>query len=74
MAIAPMTVTLERETVIDFSRPFLSFDIKPTKISANDTGAIFSFLQPLSKEIWVSLSIVFIIIYLYRYRYFYIKR
>ncbi|CAB3225979.1 unnamed protein product [Arctia plantaginis] len=55
MAIAPMTVTLERETVIDFSKPFLSFDIKPTKTPANDTGAIFSFLQPLSKEIWTTV-------------------
>lgn len=62
MAIAPMTVTLERETVIDFSKPFLSFDIKPAKISVNETGAIFSFLQPLSKEIWVSMIVMNIIV------------
>ncbi|XP_075991203.1 glutamate receptor 1-like [Anticarsia gemmatalis] len=55
MAIAPMTVTLERETVIDFSKPFLSFDIKPTRGATNTTGAIFSFLHPLSKEIWLCI-------------------
>ncbi|CAH1647577.1 unnamed protein product [Spodoptera littoralis] len=55
IAIAPLTVTLEREAVIDFSRPFLSFDLKPTKNTANSTGAIFSFLQPLSMEIWISI-------------------
>lgn len=53
IAIAPLTVTLERESVIDFSRPFLSFDLKPNKNTENTTSAIFSFLQPLSMEIWV---------------------
>lgn len=54
IAIAPLTVTLERESVIDFSKPFLSFDLKSNKNVANNTGTIFSFLQPLSLEIWVS--------------------
>ncbi|KAH9627817.1 hypothetical protein HF086_000202 [Spodoptera exigua] len=55
IAIAPLTVTLDREAVIDYSRPFLSFDLKPTKNTANSTSAIFSFLQPLSMEIWISI-------------------
>ncbi|CAH0577972.1 unnamed protein product [Chrysodeixis includens] len=55
LAIAPLTVTLEREAVIDFSKPFLSFDLKPNKNAANSTGAIFSFLNPLSMEIWLSI-------------------
>lgn len=53
--IAPLTVTLERESVVDFSKPFLSFNIKPKKKDVKDTEAIFSFLHPLSKEIWVSV-------------------
>lgn len=53
MVIAPLTVTLERETVIDFSKPFLSFDLKPGANNIKDDTSIFSFLQPLSKEIWV---------------------
>ncbi|KAL0902302.1 hypothetical protein ABMA27_000205 [Loxostege sticticalis] len=57
MVIAPLTVTLERETVIDFSKPFLSFDLKPGANNIKDDTSIFSFLQPLSKEIW--LCIVF---------------
>lgn len=55
IAIAPMTITSEREQVIDFSKPFMSLGIsimikKPVK----QKPGVFSFLNPLSKEIWVS--------------------
>ncbi|RVE51009.1 hypothetical protein evm_004300 [Chilo suppressalis] len=52
-AIAPLTITVERETVVDFTKPFLSFDIKPS--SPKDATTIFSFLLPLSKEIWLCI-------------------
>ncbi|CAK1588596.1 unnamed protein product [Parnassius mnemosyne] len=55
LVIAPLTVTLERETVVDFSKPFLSFDVKPEKKGASDVNTIFSFFHPLSKEIWICL-------------------
>lgn len=55
IAVAPMTITSERERVIDFSKPFMSLGIsimikKPVK----PNPGVFSFLNPLSKEIWVS--------------------
>lgn len=55
MAIASMTITSERERVIDFSKPFMSLGIsimikKPVK----QKPGVFSFLNPLSKEIWAS--------------------
>ncbi|XP_046997299.1 glutamate receptor 1-like [Schistocerca americana] len=54
IAIASMTITSERERVIDFSKPFMSLGIsimikKPMK----QKPGVFSFLNPLSKEIWV---------------------
>ncbi|KAF4529000.1 hypothetical protein B566_EDAN017398 [Ephemera danica] len=54
IAIASMTITSERERVIDFSKPFMSLGIsimikKPVK----QKPGVFSFLNPLSKEIWV---------------------
>lgn len=57
IAIAPMTITSERERVIDFSKPFMSLGIsimiqKPVK----QKPGVFSFLSPLSKEIWVSIT------------------
>lgn len=50
-----MTITAERERVIDFTKPFMSLGIsimikKPVK----QTPGVFSFLNPLSQEIWVS--------------------
>ncbi|KAK9710764.1 Receptor family ligand binding region [Popillia japonica] len=61
VAIAPMTITSERERVIDFSKPFMSLGIsimikKPVK----QKPGVFSFLNPLSKEIWVCVIFSYI--------------
>jgi len=58
IAIAAMTITAERERVIDFTKPFMSLGIsimikKPVK----QTPGVFSFLNPLSQEIWVRSSL-----------------
>jgi len=58
IAISAMTITAERERVIDFSKPFMTLGIsimikKPVK----QTPGVFSFLNPLSQEIWVSLGL-----------------
>lgn len=56
-----MTITSERERVIDFSKPFMSLGIsimikKPVK----QKPGVFSFLNPLSKEIWVCVVFSYI--------------
>ncbi|XP_026673208.1 glutamate receptor 1-like isoform X2 [Ceratina calcarata] len=56
-----MTITSERERVIDFSKPFMSLGIsimikKPIK----QKPGVFSFLNPLSKEIWVCVIFSYI--------------
>lgn len=54
IAIAPLTITSERERVIDFSTPFMNFGISMMiKKPAKQNDGIFSFMNPLSKEIWV---------------------
>ncbi|XP_033160724.1 glutamate receptor 1 isoform X2 [Drosophila mauritiana] len=58
IAIAAMTITAERERVIDFSKPFMSLGIsimikKPVK----QTPGVFSFMNPLSQEIWIRMHI-----------------
>lgn len=66
MAIGPMTVTTARESVVDFTKPFLSFSVK-TGLGIDDWG-IFDFLRPLSKEVWVrsfGIMIIIIIIIIY---------
>lgn len=61
MAIAPLTITSSRESVIDFSKPFMSLGIsimikKPTK----DTPGVFSFMNPLSYEVWMCVIFAYI--------------
>lgn len=58
-----MTITMERERVIDFSKPFMTLGIsimikKPVK----QKPGIFSFLSPLSPEIWVGFLILNVIV------------
>ncbi|XP_055317645.1 glutamate receptor 1-like isoform X2 [Sitodiplosis mosellana] len=61
IAIAPMTITAERERVIDFSKPFMSLGIsimikKPIK----QNPGVFSFLNPLSQEIWMCVIFAYV--------------
>ncbi|CAH2103921.1 unnamed protein product [Euphydryas editha] len=60
LAIAPLAITGEREKVIDFSEPYLSIEtpIKHTKQPKQLSGT-FSFLRPLSKEIWLCVLFSF---------------
>ncbi|KAG9328901.1 hypothetical protein JZ751_009441, partial [Albula glossodonta] len=56
IAVAPLTITLVREEVIDFSKPFMSLGIsimikKPQK----SKPGVFSFLDPLAYEIWMCI-------------------
>nr|Q5R4M0.1 RecName: Full=Glutamate receptor 2; Short=GluR-2; AltName: Full=AMPA-selective glutamate receptor 2; AltName: Full=GluR-B; AltName: Full=GluR-K2; AltName: Full=Glutamate receptor ionotropic, AMPA 2; Short=GluA2; Flags: Precursor [Pongo abelii]CAH93296.1 hypothetical protein [Pongo abelii] len=61
IAIAPLTITLVREEVIDFSKPFMSLGIsimikKPQK----SKPGVFSFLYPLAYEIWMCIVFAYI--------------
>ncbi|ERE90419.1 glutamate receptor 2 isoform 1 [Cricetulus griseus] len=61
IAIAPLTITLVREEVIDFSKPFMSLGIsimikKPQK----SKPGVFSFLDPLAYEIWMCIVFAYI--------------
>uniref|UniRef100_A0A1I8IHC4 Glutamate receptor n=1 Tax=Macrostomum lignano TaxID=282301 RepID=A0A1I8IHC4_9PLAT len=53
IALAPLTITTERAEFVDFTEPFLTFGIsimikKPKK----EKPGTFSFLRPLSPEVW----------------------
>uniref|UniRef100_H3CQE7 Glutamate receptor, ionotropic, AMPA 1b n=1 Tax=Tetraodon nigroviridis TaxID=99883 RepID=H3CQE7_TETNG len=61
VAVAPLTITLVREQVIDFTKPFMSLGIsimikKPTK----SKPGVFSFLDPLAYEIWMCIVFAYI--------------
>ncbi|CAM4941620.1 unnamed protein product [Rotaria socialis] len=61
LAVAPLTITSQRENVVDFSKPWMNLGIsilisKPEK---NKPG-VFSFMTPLSKEIWMCVAFAYI--------------
>lgn len=68
MAIAPLTITSEREKVVEFSKPFMSIavNIMIKKPSKHKPGA-FSFLSPLSKEVWISVGFAYVAVVIVMY-------
>ncbi|KAI0218530.1 Glutamate receptor 1 [Lamellibrachia satsuma] len=61
LAVAPLTTTLMRERLIDFSKPFMSLGIsimikKPEK----QKPGVFSFMDPLSYEIWLYVILAYV--------------
>ncbi|CAF0910875.1 unnamed protein product [Adineta steineri] len=61
LAVAPLTITSQRESVVDFSKPWMNLGIsilisKPEKT----TPGVFSFMAPLSKEIWMCVTFAYI--------------
>ncbi|XP_016977534.1 glutamate receptor ionotropic, kainate 2 [Drosophila rhopaloa] len=61
LAITDLTITAEREEVIDFSIPFMNLGIailyvKPQKAPP----ALFSFMDPFSSEVWLYLGIAYV--------------
>ncbi|XP_076807653.1 glutamate receptor ionotropic, kainate 2-like isoform X2 [Clavelina lepadiformis] len=61
LAVAPLTITYDRERVVRFTKPYMSFGVsilfqKPTTEHPN----IFGFLEPLSPLIWVLVFIAYV--------------
>lgn len=61
LAVAPLTITSQRESVVDFSKPWMNLGIsilisKPEKTKPG----IFSFMAPLSGEIWMCVTFAYI--------------
>ncbi|KAL3882469.1 hypothetical protein ACJMK2_028806, partial [Sinanodonta woodiana] len=61
LAAAGMTITYEREKVVDFTKPFLNLGItilyrKPKKAPPE----LFSFLSPLSIDVWVYMMAAYL--------------
>ncbi|CAF1037266.1 unnamed protein product [Rotaria magnacalcarata] len=54
LAVAPLTINYAREKKIDFTKPFLSLGIAILfKLPKPEKPGLFSFLSPLSLEIWI---------------------
>ncbi|XP_059163144.1 glutamate receptor-like [Physella acuta] len=61
MAIAPFTITADRSRVIDFTKPFMSMGISIMIKRPQPPGKhFFSFMEPLSSEIWMCIVFAYI--------------
>lgn len=63
LTIASLTINGAREKVVDFSKPFIDLGIsimigKPEK----QKPGVFSFMAPLSKEIWICVIISYLLV------------
>ncbi|XP_041980067.1 glutamate receptor ionotropic, kainate 2 isoform X6 [Aricia agestis] len=61
IAIADLTITYDREQVVDFTMPFMNLGIsvlyrKPIKQPPN----LFSFLSPLSLDVWIYMATAYL--------------
>ncbi|CAI4228941.1 unnamed protein product [Auanema sp. JU1783] len=61
MAVSSLTINQERERVVDFSKPFMTTGISiMIKKPENQEFSVFSFMQPLSTEIWMYIIFAYI--------------
>uniref|UniRef100_A0A8D0CC94 Glutamate receptor n=2 Tax=Salvator merianae TaxID=96440 RepID=A0A8D0CC94_SALMN len=61
LAVAPLAITYVRETVIDFSKPFMTLGISILYRKPNGTNpGVFSFLNPLSPDIWMYILLAYL--------------
>jgi len=63
LAVAALTISFGREQVIDFTKPFLNLGISILyKRPQKKTPSLFSFLAPLSIEIWLYTFAAYLIV------------
>ncbi|XP_070553293.1 LOW QUALITY PROTEIN: glutamate receptor 4-like [Ptychodera flava] len=61
IAVAPLTITSERERFVEFTTPFMSVGISiMIKKPQNTKPGVFSFLHPLSHEIWMCIVFAYV--------------
>uniref|UniRef100_A0A1I8GXG9 G_PROTEIN_RECEP_F1_2 domain-containing protein n=1 Tax=Macrostomum lignano TaxID=282301 RepID=A0A1I8GXG9_9PLAT len=53
VAVGPITVTYERERVIDFTAPYMSFGLAVIMKQSEDKPALFQFLNPFHRDVWL---------------------
>ncbi|CAB3377029.1 Hypothetical predicted protein [Cloeon dipterum] len=63
LAVASMTINYARESVIDFTKPFMNLGIGILfKVSESMPSRLFSFMNPLAVEIWLSMLGAYVLV------------
>ncbi|XP_055939861.1 glutamate receptor ionotropic, kainate 2-like isoform X2 [Argiope bruennichi] len=63
LAVAPMTINYARESVIDFTKPFMNLGIGILfKLPKNMPVRLFSFMSPLAVDIWLYVLAAYVLV------------
>ncbi|XP_022217531.1 glutamate receptor ionotropic, kainate 2 isoform X2 [Drosophila obscura] len=63
LAVGSMTITYARESVIDFTKPFMNLGISILfKVPESEPTRLFSFMNPLAIEIWIYVLIAYFLV------------
>ncbi|KRK04919.1 glutamate receptor ionotropic, kainate 1 isoform X5 [Drosophila yakuba] len=63
LAVGSMTITYARESVIDFTKPFMNLGISILfKVPTSEPTRLFSFMNPLAIEIWLYVLIAYFLV------------
>lgn len=61
LAIVDLTITKERQSAVDFTHPFMTLGIAIMyKKPKMEEAEMYSFLMPLSNEVWLSMSSAYV--------------
>jgi hypothetical protein len=62
LALAPLTITLEREQAIDFTKPFKTLDVNILIEQPEKGQSLTQFLSPLSVYVWGMVLLALIVV------------
>ncbi|XP_033635111.1 glutamate receptor ionotropic, kainate 2-like [Asterias rubens] len=63
LVVAPLTISYVREQVVDFSKPYMHLGITILyRVPMPQNPGVFSFLNPLSFDIWMYVVIAFLVV------------
>ncbi|XP_065350070.1 glutamate receptor ionotropic, kainate 2 isoform X4 [Cloeon dipterum] len=63
LAVASMTINYARESVIDFTKPFMNLGIGILfKVPTSQPTRLFSFMNPLAVEIWLYVLAAYVLV------------
>ncbi|XP_074042749.1 glutamate receptor ionotropic, kainate 2 isoform X2 [Leptinotarsa decemlineata] len=63
LAVGSMTINYARESVIDFTKPFMNLGISILfKVSRSEQAKLFSFMNPLATDIWLYVLSAYVLV------------
>ncbi|XP_071944890.1 glutamate receptor 2-like [Antedon mediterranea] len=62
VAVAPFTISYEREQVIDFTKPYLDLGLTILMSKSKKESGLFAFLDPFSMDLWLAVILTVVLV------------